>query len=110
MSITQAVAITVAMAAINVGGTLSLKQAATSDRDIYLALGIAAYTVGAVLYLDLMRGQSLAILSVATSILQLGIVCSLAVWMFNETVTPVQWLGLAIGMLSMAIVMLAAST
>lgn len=107
--LTQTVVVTLTMAMINVGGTLSLKQFAGTNREIYFIGGCAAYVAGAALYVMLLRGHDLATLSVATAILQLGLVCTLAVWLFNEPVNPVQWLGLGIGVLSMAVVMLASN-
>lgn len=98
-----------AMAILNVGGTAALKSYAGTDRDLYFLLGAAAYVAGATCYVVLLRGQSLAVLAMASTLIQLGLLAALSIWFWDDRFNLIQVLGLGTGFFGLAIVLLAAS-
>lgn len=102
-------AMTFAMAATNVLGSVALKLSAEPQKEQYFAAGIIAYVVGAVLYVSLLKENSIAVLAVASSTLQLGLMISMSVWFFDERVNLVQGSAMAIAVLAATIAMLAAT-
>lgn len=100
---------TVAMAAINVGGTVCLKLSAEPNKQVYFAAGAIAYVIGAVFYVMLLREHSLAVMSVASSTLQLGLMISLSIWLFDERINVVQGSAMFMAVICASIAMLAAT-
>ena len=101
--------LTLAMSGVNVTGTLLLKFSVHPNKQEYFAAGIVAYIIGALLYVALLKEQSLAVLAVATSTLQLGLMISISVWFFDERVNLVQGTAMAVAVASAAVAMLAAT-
>ena len=104
-SLLQTVVLTLAMAGVNVGGTICLKLSNGPDKQLFFAGGIVAYVVGAALYMALLKNNDLVVLSVTSSILQMGLVASLGIWM-GETVSVVQGAALLVALTGAAIAML----
>lgn len=98
-----------AMAVTNVGGTLAIRTSLEPNKQVYFALGVVAYVVGAALYVALLKEQSLAVLAVVTSTLQLGLLISVSIWFFDEKVNVVQGSAMAVAVVAAAISMLAVS-
>lgn len=100
---------TLAMATTNVLGTIALKISVAPSREPFFAAGIVAYTIGAALYVSLLKENSLAVMAVATSTLQVGLMISLSVWYFGEKVNMVQGSAMTVAVVAAAIAMLAAT-
>lgn len=94
-----------AMAAINIGGTSFLKLSADPQKQSYFTGSIVAYVIAAGLYLTLMKNNDLVVPSLATSILQMGLVISLGVWI-GESVSAAQGITLLIAITTVAFAML----
>lgn len=102
-------ALTGAMALVNVMGAAFLKVSAQPNKQAYFAAGIVAYIIGATLYVALLKEQSVALLAVASTTLQLGLMISLSIWLFDEKINFVQGSAMFVAVLSASIAMLAAS-
>ncbi len=100
---------TFAMAAANVSGTMCLRVSTDPNKQEYFAAGIVAYIIGAALYVALLKDHSLAVLAVASSTLQLGLMISLSIWFFDERVNLVQGGAMAVAVAASAVAMLAAA-
>lgn len=103
------VAITLLMALTNVLGATSLKLSVDPDKHTFFAIGIAAYVFGAVLYVKLLKEHSLAVLAVASSTLQLGLMIALSIWFFDERVNTVQSAAMLTAVVATTVVLLAAT-
>jgi len=108
-SSTQIISMMTAMAVVNVGGTACLRQSIDPNKQLYFVVGLIAYIVGATLYVALLKESSLAVMAVASSTLQMGLVISLSVWLFDERINFVQGTAMLIAVASAAVAMLAAS-
>lgn len=101
--------ITTAMAFVNVVGTVALKFSSEPQKEQFFIAGIVAYIVGAALYVSLLKENSLAVVSVASSTLQLGLMISLSVWCFGEKINMVQGSAMTVAVVAAAVAMLAAT-
>jgi len=102
------IAMTLAMAATNVLGTVCLKLSSEPNKQEFFAAGIVAYIVAAALYVALLKEHSLAVLSVGSSVLQLGTLCTLSIWWFGDKISFVQGSAMAMAVVAATIAMLAA--
>jgi len=108
-SVWTTASLTGAMALVNVMGATLLRVSSEPNKQAYFAAGIVAYIIGAVLYVSLLKEQSLAVISVASATLQLGLMISLSVWMFDEEINLIQGTAMLIAVASAAVAMLAAA-
>ncbi|WP_300037202.1 hypothetical protein [uncultured Roseobacter sp.] len=97
------------MSLVNVTGTLLLRASSDPNKQEYFAAGIIAYVIGAVFYVNLLKHNSLAVMAVASSTLQLGLMISLSVWYFDEKVSMLQGSAMMIAVVAAGVAMLAAA-
>ncbi|MEL6375888.1 MAG: hypothetical protein AAFQ04_01670 [Pseudomonadota bacterium] len=100
---------TLAMAMVNAIGTVALKLTDGSHKEQFFAAAIVAYIIGAALYVSLLKENSLAVMAVASSTLQLGLMISLSVWYFGEKINLVQGSAMTVAVVAAAVAMLAAT-
>jgi drug/metabolite transporter (DMT)-like permease len=105
--ISVAIWITLAMATTNVLGTVALKFSTDPDRQVYFSFGVVAYVIGAALYVSLLKEHSIALLAVVSSTLQLGLMISISIWLFDERVNLFQGTAMAVAIAASAVAMLA---
>lgn len=103
----NSIAMLTAMGVLNVGGTAALKSYAGTEKDFYFLIGASAYVLGAACYVALLREQSLAVLALASTLVQLGLLAALSIWLWDDKFNLIQVLGLGTGFLGLSIVLLA---
>lgn len=108
-TILPTVFMTFLMATTNVLGSVALKLSAEAHKEQYFAAGIIAYIMGASLYVSLLKQNSLAVVAVASSTLQVGLMISLSVWYFGEKINIVQGSAMTVAVVAAAVAMLAAA-
>lgn len=97
---------TIAMAIVNVIGTVMLRISDGPHKEQYFAAGIVAYIIAAAIYVNLLKHSSLAVLAVASSTLQLGFMVCLSVWFFDEKTSLLQISAITIAIAGAAIALL----
>lgn len=97
------------MCALNVGGSLSFKAYVTNGNLWLMVAGFATWGVGALLYLCLLRMQDLAIVGMATSVVQVSLVIAAGVFLFGEQLLARQVIAILIALIAMTVAMLPAT-
>lgn len=91
----------ISMTVINCLGTMALKAGASLGSVAFIAVGIGCYSVGALLYVQLLAGTPLGVASLITSLLQLLILMVMGQLIFGDApLSLLQWLGLLLALLA----------
>lgn len=81
-----------------------LKIHATQGGWWVLAGALALFCVGNTLMVQVMRGQGLGLAIVLSGIFQMLAITAVAALAFGERLTPLQWAGLALGVVAVAMI------
>lgn len=69
-----------------------------------LALALVLFSVGNTLMVQVMRGEGLGVAIVLSAIFQMVAITLLAAVVFGERLAPVQWAGLALGIVAVTMI------
>ena len=94
------------------GGAMAVFLTATSALRLYVGsaqtsvlLGaLVLYCVGNLMMIRVMRESGMALSVAVSSVLQLVLATAIAVAIFGERPTPLQWAGIALGVLAVALI------
>ncbi len=94
------------------GGAMAVFLTATSALRHYIGSGqmavllgaLALYCVGNLMMVRVMRDSGMALSVAVSSVLQLVLATAIAVAIFGERPTPLQWAGIALGILAVALI------
>jgi small multidrug resistance pump len=94
------------------GGAMLAFLTATSALRHYIGSGqiavllgaLALYCVGNLMMVRIMRDSGMALSVAISSVLQLVLATAIAVAVFGERPTPLQWAGIALGILAVALI------
>lgn len=93
-------------------GAMAVFLTATSALRLYIGTGqlavligaLALYCVGNLMMVRVMRDSGMALSVAVSSVLQLVLATVIAVAVFGERPTPLQWAGIALGVLAVALI------
>lgn len=105
----QSVAVMVAMGTLNVGGSLCFKAHVAGGGLGLVFAGLGAWGLGAFLFLCLLRMQDLALVGMASSVIQVALVIAAGVLIFGETLSARQVFAVLVAIIAMTIAMLPGS-
>lgn len=94
------------------GGAMAVFLSATSALRLYvssaqlsvLAGSLLLYCIGNLMMVRIIRDGGMAIAVSLSSVLQLVLATAIAVLIFQERPTPLQWTGIALGVLAVALI------
>lgn len=101
----QSVAVIVAMGMMNVGGSLAFKDYVADGNAWMLAAGALAWALGAALYIRLLGMQDLALIAMASAVIQVCLVIAAGLLLFNESVGLRQVIAMSIAVAAMTVAM-----
>jgi multidrug transporter EmrE-like cation transporter len=90
-------------AMISVVGDLFGKMWATGKGTWYYFAALAAWTLGSIVYLPVLAKQGLIVATLLWCIINVLGFVFLGVVLFKETLTPLQWTGVILGVVGMAL-------
>lgn len=105
----QSLIVITAMGGLNVGGALAFKAHVAGGGLGLVFAGLGAWGLGAFLFLSLLRMQDLALVGMASSVIQVALVIAAGVLIFGETLSARQVLAVLVAVIAMTIAMLPGS-
>ncbi len=104
----QTVSVIAVMGALNVGGSLGFKAYAAGGNLLMLAIGALAWAIAAMLFVQLLKMQDLAIIGIASSVIQVCLVIAAGVFFFDESLSTRQFFAISVAVVAMTIAMIPA--
>lgn len=91
---------------LNAGGSIALKQAAISMNAGLAVFGVGCYVFAAAIAVALLNTQPLSVIGMVTSMAGLVIVITASIYVFEESLVFVQWIGVSCALVSMLLIYL----
>lgn len=108
-SLVQTLIVVTAMGALNVGGALAFKAHVAGGGLGLVFAGLGAWGLGAFLFLCLLRMQDLALVGMASSVIQVALIVAAGVLIYGEFPSARQVLATLVAIIAMTVAMLPAS-
>ncbi len=90
--------------AVFLSATSALRLYVSSSQTTVLVGALALYCVGNLMMVRIIRDSGMALAVSVSSVLQLVLATGIAVLIFNERPTTLQWTGIALGVIAVALI------